>query len=392
MHRMQLASRIQNTLITLVISLSFCACQSSTDYVTPSGTLLYDKGFVGFKEIQIESEQEIFTLDDNAKAFVKSTIEPMTNKIDQMEALVRAIFDRSDLNLLYQGDANNTANETFHSRAANCLSMSIMTYAMASEAGFYVDFQEIMIPEFWTRKAGFSLLNGHINLKMFAPHDPSVYMLNARSFQVDFDPQSSRSGLPKKVVNKHVVMAMFYNNKGADALLRKDYISAYAYFREALLFDPDFDSGWVNLGILYRLSGYFNQAEKTYQHALGLNSDSLTAWENLAYLYTFTGREEQAADILADVEYKRNSNPYYHVNLGEQEMEQEHWDQALAHFRRALALDKSKHEVYFGLARAYFEIGELQQSRRYLKQAKSKAHNRQDEDNYQKKIDFLSNL
>jgi Flp pilus assembly protein TadD len=185
---------------------------------------------------------------------------------------------------------------------------------------------------------------------------------------------------------------MFYNNKGADALLRKDYISAYAYFREALLFDPDFDSGWVNLGILYRLSGYFNQAEKTYQHALGLNSDSLTAWENLAYLYTFTGREEQAADILADVEYKRNSNPYYHVNLGEQEMEQEHWDQALAHFRRALALDKSKHEVYFGLARAYFEIGELQQSRRYLKQAKSKAHNRQDEDNYQKKIDFLSNL
>jgi hypothetical protein len=70
---MQLASCIQNTLITLVISLSFCACQSSTDYVTPSGTLLYDKGFLGFKEIQIESEQEIFTLDDKAKAFVKST-------------------------------------------------------------------------------------------------------------------------------------------------------------------------------------------------------------------------------------------------------------------------------------------------------------------------------
>jgi tetratricopeptide (TPR) repeat protein len=389
---MQLTSCIQNALIILVISLSFCACQSTSVYVTPSESLLYDQGFVGFSEIQIESEQDIFTLDDKAKAFVKSTIKPMTNKIDQMEALVRGIFDRSNLNLLYQGDANNTANETFHSRAANCLSMSIMTYAMATEAGFYIDFQEIMIPEFWTRKAGFSLLNGHINLKMFAPHDPSVFMLNLRSFQVDFDPQSSRSGLPRKIVSKQAVLAMFYNNKGADALLRKDYTSAYAYFREALLLDPDFDSGWVNLGILYRLSGYVNQAEKTYQHALGLNSDSLTAWENLAYLYTFTGREGEAEEILAKVESKRNSNPYYHVNLGEQEMEKEHWDQALGHFRRALALDRSKHEVYFGLARAYFEIGELQQSKRYLKQAKNKANNRQDEDRYQHKLDFLLNL
>jgi len=389
---MQLTSCIQNTLITLVIFLSFCGCHSTSVYVTPSESLLYDQGFVGFTQIQIESEQDVFTLDDKAKAFVKSTVESKTNKIDQMEALVRAIFDRSDLNLLYQGDANNTANETFHSRAANCLSMSIMTYAMATEAGFNVDFQEIMIPEFWTRKAGFSLLNGHINLKMFAPHDPSVFMLNVRSFQVDFDPQSSRSGFPKKIVSKQAVMAMFYNNKGADALLRKDYTSAYAYFREALLLDPDFDSGWVNLGIVYRLSGYFNQAEKTYQHALGLNSDSLTAWENLAYLYTFTGREAEAEDILAKVEYKRNSNPYYHVNLGEQEMEQKHWAQALGHFRRALALDRSKHEVYFSLARAYFAIGELQQSKRYLKQAKNKVNNRQDEDKYQHKLDFLSNL
>jgi tetratricopeptide (TPR) repeat protein len=391
-HQVQLASSIQNILITLVFSLSFCGCQSTSVYVTPSESLLYDRGFVGFTQVPIESEQDIFRLDDKAIAFVKSTIAPKTNKIDQMEALVRGIFDRSDLNLLYQGDANNTANETFHSRAANCLSMSIMTYAMAKEAGFYVDFQEIMIPEFWTRKAGFSLLNGHINLKMFAPHDPSVFMLNLRSFQVDFDPQSSRSGLPKKIVSKQAVMAMFYNNKGADALLRKDYTSAYAYFREALLIDPNFDSGWINLGIVYRLSGYFNQAEKTYQHALGLNSDSLTAWENLAYLYTFTGREEEAEAILAKVENKRNSNPYYHVNLGEQEMEQEHWDQALGHFRRALALDRSKHEVYFGLARVYFEIGELQQSKRYFKQAKNKAHNRQDEDKYQHKIDFLRNL
>jgi predicted Zn-dependent protease len=109
-------------------------------------------------------------------------------------------------------------------------------------------------------------------------------------------------------------------------------------------------------------------------------------------LYTFTGRIEEAEKILAKVYAQRNNNPYYHVNLGEQEMEQKRWDQALTHFRRALALDKGKHEVYFGLARAYYEIGELQQSERYFKQAKNKASNKHDADKYQSKLEFLSNL
>ncbi|WP_339723468.1 tetratricopeptide repeat protein [uncultured Paraglaciecola sp.] len=389
---MQWLSFIQNVFISFIFLVFFTACQSTVVHVPPSDNLLYDQGYSGFPQINIEPEQQVFYLDDTAKAFVVSTIEPYKNKLDQMEALVRAIFDRSKLNLLYQGDANTTANDTFHAQAANCLSMSIMTYALASEAGFDVDFQEIMIPEYWTRRAGFSLLNGHINLKMLAPTDPNVFVLNRRSYQVDFDPQSSRRGLPKRIVSKKDILSMFYNNKGADAVLRKDYVSAYAYFREALVIQPNFHSAWINLGILYRLSGYFSQAESAYHHALVLNSDSLTAMENLAYLYRVTDRNAEAEEILAKVEGQRNNNPYYHVDLGEQEMEQEHWDQALAHFRKALALDRGKHEVYFGLARAYFEIGELQQSERYLRQAKNKASNKQDEQRYQAKLDFLSSL
>lgn len=385
-------SLILTVLFSFLFLMFFSACQTRVVQIPPPDKLLYDQGFSGFSDIHIESEQQVFQLDENAKAFVESTIGPLHNKIDQMEALVKAIFDRSDLNLLYQGDANTTANDTFKSQAANCLSMSIMTYALATEAGFEVDFQEIVIPEYWTRRAGFSLLNGHINLKMLAPKQVHVIEFNRPSYQVDFDPQSSRRGLPKKVVSKQAVLSMFYNNKGADAVLQKDYVTAYAYFREAIQINPNFHSAWINLGIVYRLSEYFPQAEKSYQHALVIKPDSLTAMENLAYLYTFTGRNEDAEDILARVENQRNSNPYYHVNLGEQQMEQEHWDQALEHFRKALALDRSKHEVYFGLARAYFQIGELQQSQRYLKQAKNKAGNKQDEDRYQSKLEFLSRL
>jgi tetratricopeptide (TPR) repeat protein len=249
-----------------------------------------------------------------------------------------------------------------------------------------------MVPEYWTRRAGFSLLNGHINIKISVPKQANVFVFDNRSYQVDFDPQPLKYRLPKKVVSKQNVLSMFYNNKGADAFLQKDYVTAYAYFREALMVNPNFDSAWVNLGILYRLSGYFPQAEKVYQYALIVKPDSLTALENLAYLYTFTGRNKEAEKILAKVEAQRNNNPYYHVNLGEQKMEKKRWVQALTHFRRALALDKGKHEVYFGLARAYYKMGEMQQSKRYLKQAKNNASNKYDEEKYQSKLEFLNSL
>jgi Flp pilus assembly protein TadD len=389
---MQQLSFIQNVFISCILFLSFSACQSTNVNAPLFGHLLYDQGFLGFSQVSVQSEQQVFYLGTGAKVFVASVLGKSDNKNAQMDALVAAIFDRSELNLLYQGDANTNANDTFNFQAANCLSLSIMTYALASEAGFNAYFQEIMVPEYWTRQAGFSLLNGHINIKISAPKQANVFVLDNRSYQVDFDPQPLKYRLSKKVVSKQNVLSMFYNNKGADAFLQKDYVTAYAYFREALMVNPNFDSAWVNLGILYRLSGYFSHAEKVYQYALIVKPDSLTALENLAYLYTFTGRNKEAEKILAKVEAQRNNNPYYHVNLGEQKMEQKRWVQALSHFRRALALDKGKHEVYFGLARAYYKMGELQQSKRYLKQAKNNASNKHDEEEYQSKLEFLSSL
>jgi tetratricopeptide (TPR) repeat protein len=391
-HIMQQLLYIQYVLFSFIIIVFFSACQSTVVNIPITKPLLYDQGFPGFSQIIIESEQQVFYLDDKAKTFVALTIKPMHNNAEQMEALVKAVFDRSKMNLLYQDDANTNANDTFYSQTANCLSMSIMTYALATEAGFEVDFQEIMIPEYWTRRSGFSLLNGHINIRMMAPKQPNVLEFHRRSFQVDFNPQPLRYGFPKKLVSKQTVLSMFYNNKGADAFLRKDYVSAYAYFREALVVKPNFDAAWINLGILYRVSEYYPEAEKAYQYALVIHPNSLTALENLAYLYTFTDRNIEAANILTKVETYRNSNPYYHVLLGEQDMEQKNWEQALAHFRRALALDRGKHEVYFGLARASFEIGELRQSERYLKQAKNTSINKRDEDRYRTKLEFLSNL
>ena len=377
-------------IVFIVLLVCLVGCKSTQQVNTPSIQILNDTAFPDYGLFPVETEQQVFELDDEAKAFVNRIVAPIYDPIDRMETLIERIFDRSELNLLYMGNANTTAAETFHNRAANCLSLSIMAYSMAKQAGFSVRFQDIDIPEYWTRRDGFSLLNGHINLKIMPRPNSSVVQFIQQGFEVDFDPQASRNHFPKRFVGRSTILSMYYNNKGADALLANSYTKAYSYFRAAIMTDPDFESAYVNLGFLYRLNGKYQYAENAYTKALEIDPDNLTAWENLAYLYVNVGQQERADEIMARVEQKRRDNPFYHFILGEQEFEKENYLVALDHYRDALRLDKTRHEIFYGLAKTYYQLGDVNRSARYFKKAIQRSRTDQDQRRYQGKLDFLS--
>jgi hypothetical protein len=187
-------------LIFICITLSIIAgCTSNAPIQrVETASLLNDNAFADYTNYHIETEEEVFFLDKEAINFVRKTVNPIDDPIDRMESLVRSIFDRSKFNLLYMGSANTTAMETFKNRAANCLSMSIMTYSLAKHAGFSVRFQDIQIPEYWTRREGYSLLNGHVNLQLVPRSSSSVIHLLTNGYEVDFEPQDTRRHSKKR--------------------------------------------------------------------------------------------------------------------------------------------------------------------------------------------------
>jgi tetratricopeptide (TPR) repeat protein len=123
---------------------------------------------------------------------------------------------------------------------------------------------------------------------------------------------------PKKRINKNTVIAMFYNNKGANALVNNNYVAAYAYLKKATEVDPGFSSAWGNLGILYRMKGLDKIALSTYRHAIYLNQANLTAMENLSKLLHSRGASEEARLIDSHIIQKRANNPYYYALLGDE--------------------------------------------------------------------------
>jgi len=381
--------QIFSILLTAIIMLG---CQTIQEVSVSHKTLLYDQGFEGFENVIVESEKEIFELNDEAKAFAKSAISGIFKPKEQIKALVQQVFSRSDLNLLYRAEANTVANQTFQNRAANCLSMSIMTYALADELGFGVRFQDIEIPEFWTIREGQSLLNRHINLQILPRSTRERIQFVTQGSEVDFDAQATRQHFPKTLLKLNEVVAMFHNNNGADALLKKDYIKAYAYFQAAFLKAPNLSSVMGNLGYLYRLTGHYELTESSYLRALKKDKSNLTVWRNLSFLYRYMGHDGKAIEIVNRVTRKRSDNPFFHINMGDKAFSNQQWEIALEHYRRALKLDKSYHQVFFGLGKTYFELGNIQRSQYYLKLAKKKSRTEQEQSLYQAKINMLATI
>lgn len=397
-HKSLIQTKRYPTLIRFILNLSIlflCAsCASIQDpssELLPIDDLLNDQAFPKFKLYHIEKADEIFALSTEAKAFVRESVSRARKGDDKIESLMLSIFDHSDLDLTYLSTANTSANDTFLNRSANCLSLSIMTYAMALEAGFTAQFQIVNIPEFWTRRSGFTLLNSHLNLRITRRPEVGIIRPFDNGYVVDFDPQVRSKKFMSSVTDKETVLAMYYNNKGADALLQGDSDLAYAYFREAVLLSKSYSAVWTNLGFLYRKVGFSKLAHKVYRHAIAIDEDNNTAWENLAFLYDRTGDFKAAADIRARLESKRMKNPFYHQMLAQIDEDAGSLDSSVLHYERAIRLDKNQHQFYFGLASVYFKKGKLQQSRRFLQLAKRKAGERKIVNLYANKLDALSN-
>ncbi|MFT5164763.1 MAG: Flp pilus assembly protein TadD [Alteromonadaceae bacterium] len=198
--------------------------------------------------------------------------------------------------------------------------------------------------------------------------------------------------MPTQVIDKKRVQAMFYNNKGVDALINDDLTLAYAYFRKALTTDAQFGEGWANLGLIYRWADKLDYAEATYQQALLINQNDPTTWENLAYLYTLTDRQPQADSIVLRLKNKRMNNPNYHFMLGEVQYNQKNFTAAVKHYRKAIKLNDQQHEFYFSLAKSYYQLGQMGNSRKYMRLARKHSKGDEGGSRYQSKLDRLSKL
>ena len=139
----------------------------------------------------------------------------------------------------------------------------------------------------------------------------------------------------------------------------------------------------------YKLAGHDALAEQTYRHSISLQGDNLTALGNLALLLRKEGRNEEATLIEQDIHKRRIKNPYYHALLGNEALWSHDYENALKHYKKAIALDDEQHEFYFALAKIYYHQNKLGLSQRALKKALALTKVKNTQSQYIAKLNYL---
>lgn len=372
------------------------SCQSTTvqpqnNYASASIDSFYlDKKFNKPVSFEIESEHEIFKLDEEMVALVDEKIKKNYSPIKKAKVLLHHIFSQDNIALSYASNANVIATEAFHSQAANCLSLTIMAYALAKEADLDVEFQQVKVPEYWVRNGKYNLLTGHINLLIETKSNfNGVRVYGSGTLEVDFDPYVQKQSFSKRIINKNAVLAMFYNNKGGQALVNGDYAIAYQYFKAATQKNSTFSSAWGNLAVLYKLTNNDDIAESTYRYAITLAQDNYTALANLAILLRKKGADEEAQRIETTLQMKRNKNPYYHAVLADEAYFNQNYSQAVSHYKKGIQLNRKVHELYFGLAKTYYQMNKISAAKKAMRMALRVNKVKSTERQYIAKLNFL---
>ena len=336
---------------------------------------------------------QVFALSDAMRQYVQTDVRHAARDGNPRVALYEALYDKSRLKLEYDAAMTRNARETFEARSGNCLSLVIMTAALAHEMGLQVRYQEVLGEESWSRSGDMYFVAGHVNLVLGQRLGDNPNNYDAKGMMViDFLPSGDVAGYRTREISEATVLAMYMNNRAAETMSKGQLDQAYWWARAALLQDPSFSGAYNTLGVIQFRHGDLAQARRTLAHALMRTPDNTVLLSNLAQALEASGLPDEALPLRRRLLALQPQPPFHYFNLGKAAMQQNDYVQAIRLFSREIARDPYYHEFHFWLAQAYARLGQLAQADRQLELAMDNSTTRSEHGLYAAKLQRLRTL
>lgn len=381
--------RILLRLIAVLFAILFSACTSpSPRQSSIPEHLFHDQLFAATNEV-IE-HQQIFKVNPVMRQFIASYITPDLRHKSMQQALFDALYHKGQLRLTYDASVTRDAADTFAARAGNCLSLVIMTAALAKELDLTVQYQQVIVDQSWSRSGELYFSNGHVNIvlgkKRFdtrQSYDKSYWLT------IDFLPPEDTAGQKSFELEEKTIIAMYMNNRAAEALARNELDQAYWWAREAIVSDANFATAYNTLGVIYYRHNNLDAAYQASLQARHLSPENTSAMANMVQILTSLGKVDEAQKLNAQLTQAQPIAPFYFFKQGLAAMEKSDFKQAKLWFEKELARAPDYHEFHFWLGLAHYRLGEFKQAEEQLTLAKESSLNKKDHALYQAKLDHL---
>lgn len=354
--------------------------------VQPEG-LFHD---AAFQPRPVPADPAVFAVSASMRHYLDTEIARQLRQKGSLRGLLAALESDRQLKLDYDAAFTRTAAETFESRAGNCLSLTIMTAALARELGLSVSFQRIIAEPVWTRSDDILIANGHVNivLQPSLARDPTVFDW-VSGIIVDFEPGADIRRQRSREIGEQTVVAMYMNNRAAEAMIGGSLDDAYWWARGAVLHDPRFLDAFNTLGVVYSRHGDLAHAERVFQSVLAVEAENVTGMRNLAAVLEKQGKLGELLALSAKLRRIEPHPPFHFFDLGMAALKRRDFAAARDYFSRELDRNAFYHEAHFGLAVAYLGLGEIPSAQRHLGKALETSSNRREHDLYAAKLAWL---
>lgn len=296
--------------------------------------------------------------------FLERYIMPYANKHTRLTLLMNSVSGNGALGFRYDEGLTLTAAEAFDTRAGNCVGFANMLVAMARRAGLKAEYQEVHRRPVWSSREDTVLLVKHINV---------VLEIAGYTYVMDVSGLEFSPNVRRRIISDDYAKALYLNNIGAESLINNDLPTAYAYMSKAIKTEPLLTDSWVNMGVVLGRNEQMDDAAFALRTALDIDSYEYSAASNLYEVYLVQGDLESAAKLEDKVERYRRNNPYYLLQLSEEALLENNYDDSLRFLQRAIKKKDTDHTLHFAMARTQYLSGETEAAQSSLSRARELA-------------------
>jgi Tfp pilus assembly protein PilF len=312
----------------------------------------------------------VFEIDEQMRAYLKNDVQTGTRLKGPRQALFDALYTTGGLKLDYDTAITRDAREAFAARSGNCLSLVILTAAMAKAMGVPVQYQSVFVPESWSRSQGITFYDGHVNISLRPTRGTGRISNLGKSesglMTIDFVAPEFLDGRRARVIGENTIVSMYLNNLSAEALAAGKVDDSYWYAREAILQDPRFSSAYNTLAVVYRRKGDLARAEQLLAKLIEEEPGNVVTLTNMLLVKRDLGQAGEAERLARELKELQPFPPFYYFDQGVAAMKAGNYVTAKQMFEKEVHRAGNYHEFHFWLALAYLQLGEPKQAQRQL--------------------------
>jgi len=379
---------VQRFAILLAMLLAACATDQVSTPHTYQTSLSFDTRLFGERPNIVE-DADLFELRESQElAFLDFFHDPAEQATLPHERIYDyLLLATSDFD--YHSETR-TASQALDSSSGNCLSLAILTTALANLANVEAGYQLIDSTPVFERRGNVVSKAIHVRSILYdptwEPEQENVEAWKRPGIRFDYFPEDTERARLIGNLSSAAYVAMYYSNVAGEAIATGDIDTAFWYLRESLEQEPENTIALNMLAIVYRRAGDEGMAEQIYKYGIDSLPENVSFLRNYRFLLNSQGRNAEAESISRSLAKLDDRNPFNWVNAGRSALADGEYREAIKYFKQALEFAPYLHEAYALMAIAHLRMGDKVRGERELKHALEYAQRQTTRSLYQAKL------